>query len=190
MKIGIDIDEVIAEFVEGYFAFYNLKHNKNFKYEDAFTYDLWKVLGISKENAFKIAREYYDSEFFDHIKLVSGSIEGINKLYQNNELFFITSRPKEIEKQTKEFLEKHFPKLSLNLIHSFNPLEKQGKSKAEISKELKISFLIEDHEEYALECAKKGIKVLLFDKPWNRNIQTHENIIKVLNWGEILEIIK
>ena len=36
MKIGIDIDEVIAEFVRGYLKLYNKKFQGNLKFEDLF----------------------------------------------------------------------------------------------------------------------------------------------------------
>lgn len=66
----------------------------------------------------------------------------------------------------------------------------ENKSKSEICGELGISIFIEDNSSYALDCAKKGIKVLLLDKPWNKNYEKHPNIIKVNSWEEILERLK
>jgi len=34
MKIGIDVDEVIVEFLESFLEFYNSRHNKSFRKED------------------------------------------------------------------------------------------------------------------------------------------------------------
>ncbi len=50
-----------------------------------------------------------------------------------------------------------------------------------------IKIMIEDNPEYALDCAKNGIKTFLLDKPWNKNYSQHENLIKVKSWEEIVK---
>jgi uncharacterized HAD superfamily protein len=40
MRIGIDLDEVLAEFVLQINLYYNEKYNTNFKREDFLSYDL------------------------------------------------------------------------------------------------------------------------------------------------------
>ena len=41
LKIGIDIDEVVVEFVKGYLEIYNQKYNPRKFFEDIYCYDLW-----------------------------------------------------------------------------------------------------------------------------------------------------
>lgn len=187
MKIGIDIDEIITEFVKGYLDLYNKKYDGNIKFENIFIYSLWEPLGISKKEAIELADEYYFSEFFDKIGLVQGAEEGIKKLNLNYELVFITSRPPHIKEKTKLFLKKLFLDFDLNIFHSKGVVE-IAKTKSEICKEQGISIFIEDDLRFALDCADKGIKVILLDKPWNQGIE-HENMIRVYNWNEILEKI-
>lgn len=189
MKIGIDIDEVVVEFVRGYLKLYNQKYNKNIKFEDIFTYSLWKPLGRSKEEVFELADEYYLSESFDKIELVQGAKEGIKELNSISEAVFITSRPNIIKEKTKTFLKQVFPDPNLKIIHSSNSYSQtNGKTKSEICKNQKIDILIEDDINYALDCADNGIKVILLDKPWNQE-KEHKNIIRVKDWDEILEKI-
>jgi hypothetical protein len=189
MKIGVDIDEIVVEFVRGYLDLYNKKYNKNIKFEDIFTYSLWKPLGISREEAFELADEYFFSESFDNIGLVQGVEEGIKKLNVTYELVFITSRPDSIKEKTEIFFKRIFPDLNLDIVYSSNSYsETNGKTKSEICKSQGVNVLIEDDINYALDCADKGIKVILLDKPWNQGVE-HENIIRVNNWNEILEKI-
>lgn len=52
-----------------------------------------------------------------------------------------------------------------------------------------VDLMIDDKPEVALYLAKCGITVLLFDAPYNQNVKG-ENIVRVMNWIEIYEIIK
>ncbi len=189
MKIGIDVDEIVVEFTKGYLRFYTAKYNKKVLFENLFSYDLWLPLGISKEEAFELAEEYYNSKDFENIEVVEGAVQGINDLAEENEIFFITSRPVKIKQKTYNFLKAHFPNLNLKLIHSKH-YQLPGKKKSELCKELGISFLIEDDERNVLDCAKEGVKVIVLSKPWNKNLQEQSNIIKANNWREVPSLIK
>lgn len=189
MKIGIDLDEVVVEFARGYLKLYNLKYKRNILFENIFSYNLWEPLGISREEVFQLADEYYNSEDFESIEFIKDAKEALQKLSKNNKLFIVTSRPVKIKEKTEIFFKKNFPFINFDIIHSGDLFDGQGKPKAEICMEKGLDVFIEDRKEYALECAKKKIKVLLFDKPWNKNCKTPENIIRVYNWKEILDKI-
>jgi len=189
MKVGIDIDEIITEFAKGYLKLFNKKYNKNVEFEDLFTYSLWKPLGISRKDSLELAEEYYSSDSFDNIKLVQGAEEGVKKLKENHELVFITSRPAPVREKTEISLRRFFPELNLEIIYSSNSYaETNGKTKGDICNELEIDLMIEDDLEHALDCAEKGIKVILLDKPWNQRV-SHENLFRIKNWDEILDKI-
>lgn len=53
---------------------------------------------------------------------------------------------------------------------------------------LKVDLMIEDKPDIAMFLANNGIKVLLFDAPYNKEI-SHNNIIRVKDWYEISDII-
>jgi uncharacterized HAD superfamily protein len=68
--------------------------------------------------------------------------------------------------------------------------EAANKTKGEIASRLEALLVVEDNPEQAVEIAKKGIKVLLFDYPYNREVN-HRNIIRIYSgWEEATEIIK
>ena len=48
--------------------------------------------------------------------------------------------------------------------------------------------MIEDNPDNAMILAENGIKVILFDRLYNQNIN-HENIIRCRNWNEIWSVI-
>jgi len=186
MKIGIDIDEVVVEYVKRFLELCETNLNQKFSIAEISNFNMEEVLGISKEEADKIAKEFNDCQLFKELDFVEGAKESISILSKDNELFFITSRPSSIIEGTRDFLNKHLKVVDFEIYHSLGFRDGEGKTKADICKERGIKILIEDRRKYALDCAENGIKVFLMDKPWNQNCG-HENIIRVKNWKEILE---
>jgi uncharacterized HAD superfamily protein len=189
MKIGIDIDEVVAELTKKYIGFYNEKNGTDFKFENMYSHYLEEPLNTTEEKIVELMFKFYETEDFNNLDLVEGAKELISELSKNHEIFFITARPPSVKEKTRFFLEKHFPDVSLNIFHS-GDLHGKKKTKAEICLDQGIKFLIEDHHDYALDCARKGVKVFLLEKPWNKNYEDHPNIIRVNHLREILREIK
>jgi hypothetical protein len=189
MKIGIDIDEIVVEFLEGYVKLYNQKYNSHIRVEEFHTYDFWEVLPLTKDQAVILAEEFFNSALFDNLSFIKNSKESLLKLLKNNMLFFITSRPSNWQSKTKAFFEKHLENHKYEIIFSSDFHKSNGKTKAEICKELEVKMMIEDNKNYAYDCAEKGISVLLLDKPWNKEMK-HKNITRVFSWEEILNEIK
>ena len=47
--------------------------------------------------------------------------------------------------------------------------------------------MVDDSLEHALDCSENGIKVLLFNQPWNQNGELPKSITRVYNWKEVLD---
>jgi len=187
LKIGIDIDEVVTEFLKSYLEFYNKKYNSSLNKEKITNYHLWEC-GIhkSKEDSINEVMEFQESPSFEKIDLVEGAKEGIKKLSKKFNIYFITSRPENLKDKTNTFFERHFPQNEFKIFFS-GEIYGENLSKPSICKNLKISLIIEDNPSCALDCAESGIKVFLLDKPWNKSCKEHENIIRVGDWKILLE---
>lgn len=187
-KIGIDIDEVVVNFIETFLKYSNLKYNTQSLFEDVTTYNLWECgLFNSKEESIKRICEFQNSDYFDKIDFIDGAKKGIENIADIYDIYFITSRPNEIKDKTKSFFYSNFPKNRYKFIFSGEIYG--GKTKSKICDELGIKVMVEDNSDYALDCAKRNIKTFLLDKPWNRNHEEHKNIIKVKNWENLIEKI-
>jgi len=184
-KIGVDIDEVVVEFFRKYLELFNKKFNHNLKFEDITSFHIWDVVNIPKEASLELIREFYDSEDFYTLPLVDGAKDALGELSQKYKIYFITSRPEQVREKTFNFLKKHLEKLIFSL-HFSGGVWGEHKSKGEICEELGIDVFIEDNFDYALDCAKRGIKTFLMDKPWNQKEAGYRNLIRVKNWSEIV----
>ncbi len=188
MKIGIDIDEVITETLNSLLKYINIKRGTNFVKEDINEYGLWNCgLHKSKEECILEFEEFQSSSDFDNIPLVEFVKESLIFLKKRYELVFITARPEKIREKTLIFLKNLLSDENFELIHAGGVYS--GKTKAEICVEKNCVFMIEDNFNFANDCAKKGIKTFLFDKPWNKNIESSENLIKVRGWKELINYI-
>jgi uncharacterized HAD superfamily protein len=181
MNIGIDLDDVVFEFVKPTLLFFNERYKRNVLFEEVSSYNFSEVFDIDLNKLQKFICEIINDEFHLNMELCDFAKEAILDLLKENNIYFITSRV--YRGNTLESLQKHFSNFELHF--SSNPyLKTSGKTKSTICIEKKIDFMIEDSPEHALDCADAGIKVFLIDRPWNQNFE-HKNVIRVKDWKEI-----
>ena len=191
MKIGIDMDAVVADMMTPLIDFCNIKYNTKTKLSDHNTYAIETIWNCTEEEAIERCFEFFRSDSMNLIKPIKGAIEGVELLSNSHELHIITSRPDFINENTNKWIEKHFPN-KFKTINQTNQFSKKGslkRKKSDICKELGVDLMIEDHLEYALDCASLNIKILLMDMPWNQTNILPKNIVRVYSWNEIVGII-
>jgi len=191
LRIGVDIDDTLVDFVGAYILYCNQTYSTNLKKEDFRFYAFNKSIGGTMSESISLVNKFYENVLFKEILPLPDSVEVINLLKQkNHELFIITSRPDFIKEETERFINKFFLDNFSNIFFSYNHYTKRkngGKSKAELCFDLDISLLIDDSLEYAIQCANMGLEALLFGNfPWNQNGQ-HKNITRVKDWIKVKE---
>ena len=92
MKIAVDIDDVLADFVSPFLNYYNSRFKTNFKKDDFSLYTFWNVLGITREQAVAIVNDFYKTPAFRDLPVYEGAVEAIRELKDSNELYVLTSR--------------------------------------------------------------------------------------------------
>ena len=123
---------------------------------------------------------FHKEECLD-VESVQGAIEGILCLREAGlDILIVTGRPEtpRCRELTKQWLARfEIPGFWLRM----------EENKAQVS--ARWSFLIDDAPHQAETVAGQGTSVLLFDYPWNRNVQLHPLIKRIRNWGEIIGCI-
>ncbi|HLC33355.1 MAG TPA: hypothetical protein VJJ82_06005 [Candidatus Nanoarchaeia archaeon] len=187
--VGVDIDEVLAEYAQTFCSFHNKKYNTNKSMDTAQKYAFREIFGISDDEVSKKMSEFHETQEFKALPLVPGAKEGIMQL--STELIAITVRSPSIHQHTKEWLNTHFPgKIKdVKFARNIHMGEKSGKSKADFCREVDVKVMIEDSLETAKDCASKGISAILLDKPWNQG-DLPLNVTRVKHWSEIPTAIK
>eukprot|EP01023_Acetabularia_acetabulum_P022672 TRINITY_DN2227_c0_g2_i1.p1 TRINITY_DN2227_c0_g2~~TRINITY_DN2227_c0_g2_i1.p1 ORF type:complete len:300 (-),score=24.82 TRINITY_DN2227_c0_g2_i1:347-1246(-) len=203
LTVAVDVDEVLARFLDALNLYCKDRHGMVYDIADYDKYEFAKIWGCSSEYAAHIVHEFFTSEhFLEGVCVVPGSKEALDQLSSMTDvnLEIVTSRQNVITKPTKRWIYSNFPGIFGDRVHICNQWSLEGKqrSKSEVCLQIGADILIDDNPRYAVECAKKGIQVLLFDwqstYPWAQQLPQewvdHELITVVKSWQEIeLELL-
>jgi uncharacterized HAD superfamily protein len=184
MKIAIDIDEVVVGFVNKYMEFIETKGFRRVDFEDVISFDLGNLFGIDRDLDRELLNEFNKSRYFGEVEFIDGARDGVCFLRDNHDICFITARPVDVSKKTRDFIMNEFNILGDKVIFSGDNFG-GNKRKDEICKDLGIKLIIEDNGSHSIVYAENGLKVLLLDKPWNRKFE-HENIFRCFSWDDVL----
>jgi uncharacterized HAD superfamily protein len=191
MKIAVDLDEILAEFVEGFLKYHNAVYNTVFKKEDFFCYSMWIPMKLEQKILIERVEEFFNSENYNYLKPVPGSIESVEKLSKDYRLFIVTSRPHQQFNLTKDWIDRYFPEMFTSIHFSHNHyMGGKGITKSEMCRRFDFGLIVEDSIEYAMECAENNVKVVLLDKPWNQEKSLPNNIVRAYTWKEAEEYIR
>ncbi len=167
--ILIDIDDVVANLIDGWLAIYNNISGDHLTQEAILDWDISKYVKTGYESIIYSILE--NPRIYDTIKPVDGALSGTNRLIESGyRLVYVTS-PIIKTAGTK------FTWLFKNgfSITEKNYVEAQDKSL------IFGDFMIDDGIHNIESTIAKN--ALLFTKPWNKNYQT---VNRVNNWQEIL----
>lgn len=189
MKIAIDVDDVLIETFLSIVKNYNKEKGTNFSLEDITSYMIWEV-GIykDKKEAMREVLKLQNNQSPEEIRVMKDSLKVLKILKEEHDFLIITSRHRMLKEKTKEILDFHFGIFGFDIRHS-GDFFGVGKPKSEICIEEECEIILEDSLNIAIDCADKGIKTILFDKPWNRSEIINKNIFRVNDWNEALQKI-
>jgi uncharacterized HAD superfamily protein len=189
MKIGIDLDEVVVDFLTPFNKYIKEKTGLRYTKESYFSFNFQEVLNLPRSQIEELYKGFHTPRNFQSLPPIGGALESLLTLAGENEIYFITARHLMMQKPTKEWLYKNLNSTHYKLIHSSNIPNRGNGTKSQICKKKKILLMLEDNAFYARECADSEVRVLLFDKPWNKKVK-HRNIKRVYNWPHALETIQ
>lgn len=192
MRIGIDIDNVIADFNNGLINAY-LEHDKTLRnngiVNEKAQYIRWGMFDWSKKEEEEF---YYNNieKIAENLTVITGAKVYIDKLKEDgHQIILITgrdngdySRPKEM---TEKWLEKnniYYDKLVLTNAYAGGKF-----SKTDECIKYNIDVMIDDSRNVCKELNDVGIKVFIMDTRFNREIT---NIERVYNWEELYNKIR
>lgn len=192
MRIGIDIDDTIADTYEVSFAYaqkYTIEQlSRSGEIKESVSNNhmyLESMHGWNEQEARNFWHTYY-AEIIKKIKPLTFAVETINKLKEEgHEIIFITARWHEpgfdIEGDTFKWLKENgicYDEIVLN-----------AQKKAEIALDKKIDLFIDDSFKNCQGVANAGVKTFLMNSRMNKGLEA-ENITRVYSWLDIYQRIK
>lgn len=168
MRIGIDIDDVLADSLPAYLAAFN----RRFGLQVPVTEAAWEIFQLYPEiSAGEIGSffaELYRADFLGSRPLLPGAREGVEQLHRaGHRLFVVTGRLRQDRDVTERWIGR------MGLASFFDEIvDRDGMDaplhKRRAAERLHLDVLLEDEYEIALAAAALPMRVLLFDQPWNR----------------------
>lgn len=198
MRIGIDLDDVVAECAVPYLRAFADRFRLEIPEEDLGWQTLSDIDAVSGEDKDRFRRELYDSAFFSNLEPYADCPEVVERIAQaGHEIYFITARAEVRRVVTETWLREqgliqHARAVHLKPRGDFDPTAPPGrydptssaKYKVRLAKELELDRFCEDDVLIARSLAEAGLRVWLFDHTWNRDL-AHPNITRVTSWGDV-----
>jgi len=194
MKIGIDIDDVLADTLPA-FIDYNNRHHGGARSLEHFHSARWEdVLGVTTDQLGDRLEHFFSTPDFHAIQPTAGANEALRILGKTYELHIVSARWDVIVEPTKLWLATHFGGLFTGVHFAANHYTNRAAARApRLSKDgvlarEGIDVLIEDSLEYAERCLAAGHGVILFDQPWNRRAND-TRYYRVKAWSEVVPTV-
>jgi uncharacterized HAD superfamily protein len=187
--IAVDIDDVLALSVDRFIEWSNSRFGTEITF-DQYTEDWSELWGISQMETTKRVNLMYKEGIPAKYSRVDEAVEVLNKLKSNYELIVATARRKAEDKQTKDWIKRHYPSVFRNIHFAgiWDEITEHSpqKTKARLCNQLGVNYLIDDQLKHCVGASNVGVKALLYgDYPWNKHASLPQNIERVVNWKEI-----
>jgi uncharacterized HAD superfamily protein len=187
--IAIDIDDVIADQAEAFIAYSNEKFKLSYTVDD-YTEHWMELWNVDLDEVERRAREYHSSGIFLAFNHKPSALPVLKRLKTRYDLVLVTSRRAQVQEETLEWVNEHFPDIFTDVIFAgfYDKLDK-GRwhlTKADICKEIDAQFLIDDQLKHCIGAAEAGIQTILFgDYPWNQLGELPKNVSRCKDWDEV-----
>jgi len=184
LKIGVDIDGVITNgdftpWKNAFIEYFGLNNEENIEINGFNIDEISKKHNIKQEELLNFYSDKTE-DIVPKLKVNKKAVKYINKLYEENEIYIITSRTK--TQRTYYWLKDNRIPFD-DLIHNHN--------KDYVCNSLNIDIHIDDSINQVNSIAENScIPVLLFDRPYNKNCELNSKVERVKSFKQIYKKIK
>jgi len=202
MRIGIDLDDVMAVCAVPYLRRFASEYHVDLPDDREIGWHLLRDMDpyVSPEERDRFRIKLYEGTFFSELEMYEDCPVVLERLVSaGHELFFITARAERRRYVTETWLRQkgvldHAKAVHLKPTGEFNPEYPRGRYdasgsaeyKARLAKELGLEAFCEDDVVIADRLAREGVRVFIFDQPWNREV-SGERITRVSGWSDLAE---
>lgn len=183
MKLGFDIDGVTFDIMSPLMEMFGEKIGRKIPINDITQFAVEKSLNLTPHESalFSIVLDFFLSNG-GNVRPYDGAILFMQSYFKrtNQTLVFITGRPSRHQQSTHDLVAKFLSPGTPFRIHHTHSTNKYAYVVSE-----GIDIFVEDRRKTALDLANRGVKVLLMNRPWNRDIEHHSNINHVNNWFDV-----
>ncbi len=180
LKIGLDLDGVLAETMDAWCKKANEEFGKALKLEDLTTWASWGLVGIPKDDFYRILDEVWES--WEEIPPTENNIaEKVSKIERFGQIDIVTGRSLHTVEAVKKWL-KHYKVEYDHFVRVRGWRDKVY---------LNYDVYIDDAPELMPLISRRPLSWgILYDRPWNRDVVDMPRVLKAKNWDVIPELLQ
>ena len=179
MKISLDVDSVLADVMVVWNIIYNKEYDKKLKKEEINAWDFWKKLNLNRKEFNDIFTKTWNQ--WNTIPPTEKNLGSkVKELSNLGTVDIVTGRSKETISQVKEWLKQE--NIVYNKFIRVSPYALKGN--------LPYDVFIDDSPYNIIDATKRNKFSLIYNQPWNQGINTNQNIFRVNDITEAIQIIK
>jgi uncharacterized protein len=189
LRIGVDVDDVLAESLPGYLEAFRRSFGRDVKIEDA----AWEIFRrypeISATEMWGFFAELEETDFLGTRPVYPEAASAMRTLAgAGHRLVVVTGRLLVHRDHTRRLLQNAgIAGLFEDLVHRDG--ETAAEYKPRVVRERRLDLLIEDELHVAVATALVPVPVLLFDRPWNQG-ELPQGVTRVTNWNDALRRVE
>lgn len=185
LRIAVDIDEVLCPFFHPM-----IKRIGKTPPKKSHPYVYRKALNITEEDSQKMVRDFYASQDFKKLPIITHSDRALSYLKdQGHILYAVTGRQDVARNSTETWLNKNFSGVFTDLVttNSFTPKEIP---KSHLCLALNLQLIVDDSFDTCKDCKNEGIDAIHFTGspmyPWCH--VTDPDIKRMSSWSEMIPL--
>ena len=183
MRVACDIDGVLLDTVITFCELFNKKHGTSYQKSDVTKWEFFIDWNIPEDDIWDIFYQIYKDSM--SVPFIDDRIPSIMmELNQTHDVSIVSAR-------TPQYRESILKKLRFHRIlqgSHYNELVLLFHKPYDLKMKQDFDVIIDDNLKLAESIKQQKDKILLlFDQPWNQEINDAEKIIRVRNWSEIEE---
>ncbi len=176
MKIALDVDGVLADVIVSWIEINNQNRTKISK-NDVTSWDFWKQFNIDRFDFYSELSKCWEN--WNEIPPTEKNLQQSTKLLnQNATVDIVTAR----EQYTDTFVKNWLNHFNISYDNYVSVID--GTMKADLDYDLFIDDSPLNAEKFTL----KNKKFLLYNQPWNQNIQV-KNVNRISNLFDVVKLI-
>ena len=195
LKIGIDVDDVVADCAAPYLRAFAAEFGIELGDKPLGWHLLDTYADIPKEEKEEFRVRLYGGPFFSQLECYADCADAIARLAEaGHTIHFITARSERRRVVTEDWLRRHgllrhASGVHLRTVGDFVPRSYDAGGSAEYkvdrALDLALDAFCEDDPLISRRLAEAGVRVFLFDRPWNGDV-ANERITRVRDWRHVV----
>ncbi len=191
MRIYLDVDDVLAETTRAIADHAAACFGRRVAFDDMDDFELERSLRLTPEQAAQLHRDIHADAFLHRLAPVDGAADCVRGLRADGaDIAVVTGRPPRCRGVTERWLERFgLAHDSLDLVDKYGRYEGEDVITLEAFEHQHFDVAVEDSIAMTEYLTVRGVRVLLFDRPWNRRAALPAGAVRIDSWARVPALI-